>query len=157
MKYRSNVPKYSEFLFEVVDSNFYDRAKKIRDNGKSNIFIAGLSYGQGSSREHAALCPMYMGTKAVIAKSFERIHTANLINFGIIPLTFKNDSDYDKIDQGDNLEIPNIKEIIKSGEKLIVKNITKNCDFEVDYNLSDRQKEIILAGGTLAYMKSKSN
>ena len=157
MKYRSNVPKYSEFLFEVVDSDFYNRAKKIRDGEKSNIFIAGLSYGQGSSREHAALCPMFMGTKAVIAKSFERIHTANLINFGIIPLTFKNDSDYDKIDQGDNIEIPNVKEIIKSGEKLIVKNLTKNFEFEVDYNLSDRQKKIILAGGTLAYMKSKSN
>jgi len=157
MKYRSNVPKYSEFLFEVVDSNFYDRAKKIRDSGKSNIFIAGLSYGQGSSREHAALCPMFMGTKAVIAKSFERIHTANLINFGIVPLTFKNDGDYDKIDQGDNIEIPNVKDIIKSGEKLIVKNLTKNFEFEVDYNLSDRQKDIILAGGTLAYMKNKSN
>jgi aconitate hydratase len=157
MKYRSNVPKYSEFLFEVVDSKFYERAKKIRDSGKSNIIIAGLSYGQGSSREHAALCPMFMGTKAVIAKSFERIHTANLINFGIIPLTFKNESDYNTIDQGDNIEIPNIKEIIGSGEKLIVKDLTKNYDFEVDYNLSDRQKEIILAGGTLAYMKNKSN
>ncbi len=157
MKYRSNVPKYSEFLFEVVDSNFYQRAKKIRDSGKSNIFIAGLSYGQGSSREHAALCPMFMGTKAVIAKSFERIHTANLINFGIIPLTFKNDNDYDKIDQGDDIEIPNVREIIQSGEKLIVKNLTKNFEFEVDYSLSDRQKEIIIAGGTLAYMKSKSN
>jgi aconitate hydratase len=157
MKYRSNVPKYSEFLFEVVDTDFFERAKKIKDNGKSNIIIAGLSYGQGSSREHAALCPMYMGTKAVIAKSFERIHTANLINFGIIPLTFKNEVDYGKIDQGDIIEIHNIKKIIGSGEKLIVKNVTKNFDFEVEYKLSDRQKEIILAGGTLAYMKNKSN
>jgi len=155
MKYRSNVPKYSEFLFEVVDSNFYDRAKKIRDSGKSNIFVAGLSYGQGSSREHAALCPMYMGTKAVIAKSFERIHTANLINFGIVPLTFKNDSDYNKIDQGDNIEIPDIKNIIEKGEALKVKNNSKNTEFEVEYNLSDRQREIILAGGTLAFMKNK--
>ncbi len=157
MKYRSNVPKYSEFLFEVVDSNFYERAKKIKESGKSNIFVAGLSYGQGSSREHAALCPMYMGTKAVIAKSFERIHTANLINFGIIPLTFKNDKDYDKIDQGDDIEISNIKKIIESKEKLKVKNLTKNIEFEVEYNLSDRQRKIIIAGGTLAYMKSKSN
>ncbi|UCF49434.1 MAG: aconitate hydratase [Thermoplasmatales archaeon] len=156
MKYRSNVPKYSEFLFEVVDPNFYDRAKKIRDSGKSNIFIAGLSYGQGSSREHAALCPMFMGTKAVIAKSFERIHTANLINFGIIPLTFKNEGDYNKIDQGDDLEIPNIKDVIKNGEVLRVKNKSKDLEFEVDYNLSDRQREIILAGGTLAYMKNKA-
>jgi aconitate hydratase len=156
MKYRSNVPKYSEFLFEVVDPNFYDRAKKIRDSGKSNIFIAGLSYGQGSSREHAALCPMFMGTKAVIAKSFERIHTANLINFGIIPLTFKNESDYNKIEQGDDLEIPNIKDVIKNSEVLKVKNNSKGLEFEVDYNLSDSQREITLAGGTLAYMKNKA-
>jgi aconitate hydratase len=156
MKYRSNVPKYSEFLFEVVDSNFYERAKKIRDSGKANIFVAGLSYGQGSSREHAALCPMYMGTKAVIAKSFERIHTANLINFGIIPLTFKNESDYSKVDQGDNIEIPDIKKSIKNGGTLKVKNKTKGIEFEVNYNLSDRQREIVLAGGTLAYMKEKS-
>ena len=156
MKYRSNVPKYSEFLFEIVDSDFYERAKKIRDSGKSNIFIAGLSYGQGSSREHAALCPMFMGTKAVIAKSFERIHTANLINFGIIPLTFKNESDYNKIEQGDDLEIPNIKKVIENGEVLKVKNTSKGLEFEVDYNLSDRQREIILAGGTLAYIKNKA-
>ena len=157
MKYRSNVPKYSEFLFEVVDPNFYDRAKKIRDSGKSNIFVAGLSYGQGSSREHAALCPMFMGTKAVIAKSFERIHTANLINFGIIPLTFKNEGDYNKIDQGDDIEIPDIKHTIEERRALKVKNKTKSVEFEVDYNLSDRQREIIVAGGTLAYMKNKSN
>jgi len=156
MKYRSNVPKYSEFLFEVVDPKFYERAKKIKETGKANIFVAGLSYGQGSSREHAALCPMYMGTKAVIAKSFERIHTANLINFGIIPLTFKNESDYNKIDQGDDIEIPDIKNSIKNGETLKVKNKTKGIEFEVNYNLSDRQREIVLAGGTLAYMKEKS-
>jgi len=156
MKYRSNVPKYSEFLFEVVDSDFYDRAKKIKEGGKANIFVAGLSYGQGSSREHAALCPMYMGTKAVIAKSFERIHTANLINFGIIPLTFKNEQDYNKVEQGDDIEIPNVKDIIKQGGTLKVKNKTKSTEFEVDYNLSDRQREIILAGGTLAFMKNKS-
>ena len=156
MKYRSNVPKYSEFSFEVVDPAFHDRAEKIRDSGKHNIFVAGLSYGQGSSREHAALCPMFMGTKAVIAKSFERIHTANLINFGIIPLTFKNEKDYEKIDQGDDLEISNIREIIEKGGALKVKDKTKGVEFEVDYNLSGRQKEIILAGGTLAFMKNKA-
>jgi len=156
MKYRSNVPKYSEFLFEVVDPTFYERAKKIKDSGRDNIIVGGESYGQGSSREHAALCPMYMGVKAVIAKSLERIHTANLINFGIIPLTFKNEKDYDKIEQGDELQIPKIREIIKKNDVLKVKDITKNFEFEVEYNLSDRQKEIILAGGTLAYMKNKA-
>ena len=156
MKYRSNVPKYSEFLFEVVDPTFYERAKKIRDSGRDNIIVGGESYGQGSSREHAALCPMFMGVKAVIAKSLERIHTANLINFGIIPLIFKNEKDYDKIEQGDELEIPDVRKIIEKGDILKVKDTTKNFEFEVEYNLSDRQKEIILAGGTLAYMKNKA-
>lgn len=157
MKYRSNVPKYSEFLFEIVDPKFHDRAEKIRDSGKHNIIVAGLSYGQGSSREHAALCPMYMGVKAVIAKSFERIHTANLINFGIVPLIFKNERDYEKISQGDELELPNIKNIINQGKALVVKNKTNGAEFEVEYNLSDRQKKIILAGGTLAFMKNQTS
>ena len=156
MKYRSNVPKYSEFLFEVVDPSFHDRAEKIKDSGKDNIIVGGLSYGQGSSREHAALCPMFLGVKAVIAKSLERIHTANLINFGIIPLTFKSDGDYNKIEQGDDIEIPDIKKSIEGRGTLKVKNKTKDVEFEVDYNLSDRQREIILAGGTLAFMKHKS-
>jgi len=157
MKYRSNVPKYSEFLFEIVDPAFHDRAEKIRDGGKHNIIVAGLSYGQGSSREHAALCPMFMGVKAVIAKSFERIHTANLINFGIVPLIFKNEKDYEKISQGDELELPNIKNIINQGKALVVKNKTNGAEFEVEYNLSDRQKKIILAGGTLAFMKNQTS
>ncbi len=156
MKYRSNVPKYSEFLFEVVDPAFHDRAEKIRDSGKHNIIVAGLSYGQGSSREHAALCPMYMGVKAVIAKSLERIHKANLINFGIIPLTFKNEKDYDSIDQADELEITNIKEILEAGKTVVVRNKTKGVEFKVDYDLSDRQKMILLAGGALAYMKKQA-
>lgn len=156
MKYRSNVPKYSEFLFEVVDPTFHDRAQKIRDSGKHNIIVGGLSYGQGSSREHAALCPMYMGVKAVIAKSLERIHNANLINFGIVPLTFKNEKDYDGIDQGDELEIPHIKDRLASNEPIMVYNKTKGTEFEVELNLSDRQKKILLVGGTLAYMKKQA-
>ncbi|HDM67401.1 MAG TPA: aconitate hydratase [Thermoplasmatales archaeon] len=155
MKYRSNVPKYSEFLFEVVDPTFYERAKKIKESGKHNIIVAGLSYGQGSSREHAALCPMYMGVKAVIAKSLERIHNANLINFGILPLTFKDEKDYDNIDQGDELEIPDVKEKIKDGKPLVVKNKTKGTEFKVEANLSKRQREILLMGGTLAYIKNQ--
>jgi predicted aconitate hydratase len=154
MKYRSNVPKYSEFLFEVVDSTFHDRAKEIQNSGKDNIIVAGLSYGQGSSREHAALCPMYMGIKAVLAKSMERIHNANLINFGILPLNFKDEKDYDGIDQADELEIQNIKETLKESKNIIVKNVTKGTQFEATYDLSDRQKEILLAGGTLAMMGS---
>ncbi|MDA3813388.1 MAG: aconitate hydratase [Candidatus Cloacimonetes bacterium] len=153
MKYRSNVPKYSEFLFEVVDPTFHDRAKEIQNSGKDNIIVAGLSYGQGSSREHAALCPMFMGVKAVLAKSMERIHNANLINFGILPLNFKDEKNYDGIDQADELEIRNIKETLKESKNIIVKNITKGTEFEATYDLSDRQKKILLAGGTLAMMK----
>ncbi|KYK36428.1 MAG: aconitate hydratase [Theionarchaea archaeon] len=156
MKYRSNVPKYAEFVFEIIDPTFHDRALKIRDSGAHNIIVGGLSYGQGSSREHAAICPMYLGVKAVLAKSLERIHTANLINFGIIPLTFKNDKDYDAIEQGDKIEIPHIKTLIEQGGTLTVKNKTKGTEFEVEYTLSNRQREIILAGGTLAYMKAKA-
>jgi aconitate hydratase len=152
MKYRSNVPKYSEFVFAPLDLKFYERAKKNQADGKQNLIVAGVSYGQGSSREHAALCPMYLGVKAVIAKSLERIHTDNLINFGILPLTFKNESDYDRIEQGDELEIPNIRNTLQAGGTLAVKNKTKGTQFEVGYNLSGRQKATLLAGGTLALM-----
>ena len=155
MKYRSNVPKYSEFVFEIVDDTFYKRAVEYRDKGKHNVIVAGLSYGQGSSREHAALCPMFLGVKAVIAKSFERIHSANLINFGIIPLTFKTGTDYDKIDSGDEIQISDIRRMTTKNELLIVKNLTKGKDFEVNYELSERQREILLAGGMLSYMKNK--
>jgi aconitate hydratase len=157
MKYRSNVPKYSEFLFEVVDPDFFNRARDFKEAGKQNIIVGGISYGQGSSREHAALCPMYMGVRAVLAKSFERIHTANLINFGIVPLTFKNEADFDAIEQGDNLEIPNIREKITKGETLVVKNTTRGTEFEVEYDLSDRAKEIVLAGGMLSLIKNKKS
>ncbi|MBI5001294.1 MAG: aconitate hydratase [Euryarchaeota archaeon] len=153
MKYRSNVPKYSEFLFEVVDPKFYERAKEIKGKGKANVIVGGLSYGQGSSREHAAMCPMFMGVKAVIAKSFERIHSANLINFGILPLTFANEADYEKVAQGDELEIPNVREILAKKGKMAVRNKTKNLEFEVKYEFSDRQVDIILAGGMLSMLK----
>ncbi len=154
MKYRSNVPKYSEFMFEILDDTFYKRAVENRDRGKHNIIVGGSSYGQGSSREHAALCPMFLGVKAVIAKSFERIHSANLINFGIIPLTFESESDYDEIDLGDEMEIPRIRELISKNEPLIIKNLTKRKDFKADYELSVRQRKILLAGGMLSYIKA---
>jgi aconitate hydratase len=149
MKYRSNIPKYSEFVFENVDASFAKRAAQIKEAGKHNIIIAGLSYGQGSSREHAALCPMYLGVRAVIAKSFERIHAANLINFGILPLTFTNPADYDKIDQQDELEITTARNNISESNDLLVQNKTKGTSFSVACQLSARQKQIILAGGAL--------
>jgi aconitate hydratase len=147
LKYRPNIPKYSEYVFEPLDDKFHDRAKEIQASGRHNIIVAGVSYGQGSSREHAALCPMYLGVKAVIAKSFERIHIDNLINFGILPLKFKELSAYDEIDQADQLEIPNVRQIIQEGGKITVKNITKNSKFEATYNLTERQIGILIAGG----------
>jgi aconitate hydratase len=153
MKYRSNVPKYSEFVFEIIDPKFHERAKQIKGTGKYNVIVGGVSYGQGSSREHAAICPMYLGVKAVIAKSMERIHKANLVNFGIIPLKFKNEMDYDTIDQSDELVIENIHSMLKKGKPLTVKDKTKNKTFEVEYELSEREKMILLAGGTLNYIK----
>jgi aconitate hydratase len=128
----------------------------IRQDGKQNFIVAGFSYGQGSSREHAALCPMYLGVRAVIAKSFERIHTANLINFGILPLTFCVESDYDRIDQEDYLEISEIKRIIAGNGKFLMRNKTKGTAFYVICELSERQKQIILAGGALN-ISNKSN
>jgi aconitate hydratase len=149
MKYRSNISKYSKYLFENTDHHFHKRAKKIQQEGKHNIIVAGLSYGQGSSREHAAICPMFLGVKAIIAKSFERIHTANLINFGIIPLCFKDAEYYDSIFEGDFLEISDIRKIIKVNGKMFVNNLSRGKLFEVLYNLSERQKEILLAGGAI--------
>ena len=116
-----------------------------------------MSYGQGSSREHAAICPMYLGVKAVIAKSMERIHKANLVNFGIIPLVFKNEKDYDTLEQNDELEIPDVHSLLKKGKPLIIKNKTKQKQFEVSYDLSEREKLILLAGGTLSLMGEKHN
>jgi aconitate hydratase len=149
MKYRSNIPKYSEFVFENVDATFAKRAMSIRQDGKQNIIVAGHSYGQGSSREHAAICPMFLGVRAVLAKSFERIHVANLINFGILPLTFCVDSDYDSIDNEDILEITDVKRIVSEDGKFLMRNKTRGTAFYVTCVLSVRQKQIILAGGAL--------
>ena len=143
---RSNVPKISEHVFEVVDAEFPARAKE-----KNGGFITGgTNYGQGSSREHAALAPMYLGVKAVITKSFARIHLANLINFGILPLTFAEEGDYDKIDQGDQLEL-NVKSIRKT---LTLKNKTKGESYSLTHTLNARQIDILKAGGSLAYAKA---
>ena len=156
MKYRSNVPKYSEFLFEVYDPEFYERAKAIKEAGDYDVFVAGLSYGQGSSREHAALCPMFMQVKAVISKSFERIHMANLMNFGIVPFNFANPADYDKIQQGDKLVIEGLRAAVAGSGKVLVKNVTQGTEFGVVTELSERAKQIVLAGGMLNYIREQS-
>lgn len=149
LPYRSNIPYLSNFCFSVCDKEF---PKRCKEEGKA-IIIGGSNYGQGSSREHAALVPLYLGVKAVIVKSFARIHCANLVNAGILPLVFKNTSDYDKVEQTDNLIIQDIKECLNRGKDIIVKDVTKNFEFPVTAILSERQKKIILAGGLLNYTK----
>ncbi|HEY9765533.1 MAG TPA: hypothetical protein V6C82_04185, partial [Chroococcales cyanobacterium] len=156
LKYRSNVPKYATFVFEGVDPTFATRCMENKKNNRHNIIIGGQSYGQGSSREHAALCPMYLSVKAVVAKSFERIHTANLINFGILPLTFKNEADYEKIDQLDVLEIPNAKALIEKLQPLVLFDKTKNIEIPLEYHFSERQKGILLTGGLLNYTNQQA-
>jgi aconitate hydratase len=151
LKYRSNVPEYSKYVFEPIDKAFPTRAMEAKKQGLATIIVAGESYGQGSSREHAALCPMYLGVKAIVAKSVERIHAANLVNFGIISLSFKNLTDYDKVEQGDEIEIPDIKKKLQNNEPVILVDKTKNLKIELGYSLSQRQKDILFAGGLLPY------
>lgn len=146
---RSNIPAISEYVFSSIDPTFPKRAKELG----GGFIIGGENYGQGSSREHAALAPMFLGIKAVIAKSFARIHRANLINFGILPLTFANPSDYDNITPDDELVIPDLKQKMMDSEHLIVENRTRQARYEVLHGLTDRQIQIILAGGMLNYTK----
>lgn len=154
LKYRSNVPKYAEFVFIKRDPSFAQRCLENKKMGIHNIIVGGDSYGQGSSREHAALCPMYLGVKAVIAKAIERIHRANLINFGILPLTFKNPDDYIKIDQGDRIKLPNIRKVlIKNTGEAMLYNETKSISIPLEYHLTDREIKTILAGGTMKLAK----
>ena len=151
LKYRSNVPKYAQYVFEPVDPDFAGRALEAKGRGEQTVIVAGDSYGQGSSREHAALCPMYLGVKAVVAKSIERIHTANLVNFGILPLTFADPADYDRVDQGDEVELPEAAARLARGESLVLLDKTKGLTIDLRHALSPRQREIIRAGGLLAY------
>jgi len=147
LPFRSNIPEISKFVFEAVDPDFY---RKARESG-GGFIIGGENYGQGSSREHAALAPKYLGVKAVVVKSFARIHLANLINFGIVPLTFRNPEDYDRIDEGDNLEI----EIGDLKGACVLKNATKNITIELEHTLSEKDAEILKCGGKLPWLKSR--
>ncbi len=148
LPYRSNIPHLSQFCFGVCDTSFPERAKAL---GRS-IIVGGSNYGQGSSREHAALVPMYLGVRAVITKSFARIHVANLINAGIMPLTFKNPDDYDKLSQGDKLTLSDVFAGMDKGE-ITLKNETTGESFELCVSFTERQKAILKAGGLLSYTK----
>lgn len=148
---RSNIPEISKHCFTVCDEKFPARAKEL---GKS-IIVGGSNYGQGSSREHAALAPLYLGVQAVVTKSFARIHRSNLINAGILPLTFNNEADYDKISENDDLKIENVTDAIKNGQNIEILNVTTGDKIACTCELSDRAKKIVLAGGLLSYTKEQ--
>lgn len=148
---RSNIPAISEFLFERIDPSFVERIKQ----SKGGFVVAGENYGQGSSREHAALAPMYLGVKAVLAKSYARIHRSNLINFGILPLIFRDPEDFMTIQQGDHLKIIDLRRGIQEGNFVKIENLTQKRIFEVSHGLSLREREILLAGGLLNFKRNQ--
>jgi len=150
---RSNIPAISEYVFAYLDSTFAQRAKQ----AGGGLIAGGANYGQGSSREHAALAPMYLGVKAVFAKTFARMHHQNLINFGILPLRFQNDADYDRLNPGDELEIADSRRAVQNGHQVRVRNVTQGYEFTAQHDLTPRQVEIALAGGLLNYVRSSQN
>lgn len=151
LPYRSNVPKLSEFCFTVCDPDFPKRALE-RGGG---VILGGQNYGQGSSREHAALVPLYLGVRAVVAKSFARIHAANLINFGIAPLVLEREEDYELLSEGDGLYVEGFAEAIKSADRVVLVNRENGARVGVKLDFTPRQREILLAGGMLNYTKNK--
>jgi aconitate hydratase len=153
---RSNIYAISEYVYHYVDPDFVKRAKEIRDQkGKANIIVGGENYGQGSSREHAALAPRFLGVRAVLAKSFARIHHANLVNFGIVPLEFKNKEDYNKFSLGDELLIPELESRLKEVKEIVVINKTTGEEVLCTYNLTPKQVSVLLKGGLLNWIKNK--
>ena len=152
LKYRSNIPLYSTFVFENVDPSFHTRSAALRDEGKASFIVAGASYGQGSSREHAAICPMYLGVKAVLALSIERIHQANLCNFGILPLIFENEEDYRSLNRGDRLVIEDARSQVEkaaSSKQVMVRNLNQNRDYVMKLDVTPLQADMLLKGGRL--------
>jgi len=153
LPYRSNIPEISKFSFSRIDGTYYERAMKYRKQG--SFVVGGANYGQGSSREHAALGPRYLGLKAVIAKSFARIHLQNLSNFGILPLTFVNPGDREEIAQGDVLSIPDVRKAIQKGNRVKVVNLTQNKIYEIESPMTPRQVEMVLAGSLINRVRQK--
>ena len=152
LPFRSNIPYLSQFCFGVCDKEFPERCKA----AGGGIIIGGSNYGQGSSREHAALVPLYLGVKAVVAKSYARIHCANLANAGLIPLQFNDEADYDKIDQMDDLCLPNIRKELEQGTDVTMQDLTKGVEFRLTAMLTPRERQMVLAGGLLNYTKERN-
>jgi aconitate hydratase len=158
LPFRSNIPEISKFTFERIDTEFYLKANKLKEEGKTGCFvIGGDNYGQGSSREHAALAPMYLGVRAVIVKSFARIHKANLVNYGVIPMTFADPSDYDKIELGDTLSITSVMDSLKTAKPFVI-TITKKdgstVEIKANNDLDQRSRDILLEGGLASYTRN---
>ena len=153
LPYRSNIPEISKFVYSQVDETFYDRAMKHKDKGF--VIVGGGNYGQGSSREHAAIAPRFMGLKVVVAKSFARIHWQNLVNFGMLPLTFSNPDDYDRIEQGDVLEIRDLRRAIRESDRIAVRNTTQDSSFDATHSMSKRQTEMVLEGSLINLVRKK--
>jgi aconitate hydratase len=161
LKLRSNVPEYAKVVFNCFNEEgkptFAERALQLKEKAIAGLIVAGESYGQGSSRERAALCPMYLGVRAVIAKSIERIHKANLINFCIVPIEFTDPADYDRIDSGDELHIDNLLEAIKESDEVKIAKADGSFEFVGRLELSERDREILLSAGLLNYTRKKAN
>lgn len=156
LPFRSNIPEISKFSFTVIDESFYDRAIQARDEFGGHVVVAGGNYAQGSSREHAAIAPRYLGQRAVIAKSYARIAWQNLANFGILPLEFENPGAYDDIDQGDILKVENIRQQVENGSEITVSNVTKGTKIKTRHTLSDRQTEAVLDGGVINTFRKRA-
>ncbi len=155
LPFRSNIPAIANFVFSNLDATFSSRAMEAKEKG-GGIIVGGENYGQGSSREHAAIAPMHLGIQAVIARSFARIHRSNLINFGILPLEFVNAGDYEKTSQGDRLVIGNISGVISGSQEYVVENATKGYTFRVRSTLNERERDVVVKGGLLPYTRERS-
>jgi aconitate hydratase len=153
LPFRSNIPAISRFVFSQIDETYYERAMECQKQG--SFVVGGANYGQGSSREHAALAPRYLGVKAVIAKGFARIHLQNLSNFGILPLIFVNQNDWNKVAQGDRLSIPDVRNAIRKGNRVQVINLTKNETYETEHPMAPYEVEMVLAGSLINLVKQK--
>jgi aconitate hydratase len=158
LPFRSNIPGTSKFLYYLKDATFWERAKDAKQQCGGHVVVAGNNYAQGSSREHAAIAPKYLGQVAVLAKSYARIGWQNLINFGIMPLEFVNPQDYDTIEQGDEVEIIGLRDALTEGRLISVKNKTSNLIYAMTHSVSPRQLKILLCGGSInEFKQNKSN
>lgn len=154
LPFRSNIPEISKFAFDIIDPTYHDRALTLREAG-GHAVVGGRNYGQGSSREHAALAPRFLGLRVVIVKSYARIHGQNLVNFGVLPLTFDDPAAYDRIEQGDRLRLEGIRKSLGTGQTLTVKDLTTKTEFAARHSMSERQVEVFLQGGLINWMRKR--